>query len=510
MRKRFIASVVAIPLAVAAALLAAAPACAQVAPARPAAPTIAPAAPTIPPAVPAAPPTQTEPVAPAVVVPPQAAIAPAPVAVTPNYRERPRFPMDPQRLKRRPTLDGVIGEGEWDPLYTVSTGPVTGPVYLSWDEEFLYVAAHMDLPGWMILNVDARGDGWLRGADNLEVIVGPLSEVEAAPIGVRLLDAQSNRDAPVWNDRVVNPEAIQIVQRASGAGQVIEMAIPAGVAGVTPRLNAQLGCRVDFLPAGVTVAPTEPYEPRLLLDVTLVESRSVGAPGIVPRLSLEDAKVIPGQRLVAHFDLMNQVDEERRLRSVSWQGEGPAADILKSVREVSLPPMRGLRNLRLRYSAPIPDTAVPGFYQLTVRAEMEDGRTVASTTSFQVTEAMRVQIAAEPPTVTVLGPTEFRAFVEVLSAVAGHAKGQVEIDVPAGWTVRGRSSKDFVAQREDRVTRPVFFVTVPSSAEAGEYMLHATVTWRGRTWKAHRSITVNRPSAPAASTTSASDGAAPR
>lgn len=497
MRKRLVAPVVAVPLAFAVALLVSAPIGAQEKPAEPAAPTTGPAHA----AQPVAAPAQDAPAAPAVVAPAQA-------AVTPNYRERPRFPLDPQRLKRRPTLDGVIGEGEWDPLYTLSTGAVTGPVYMNWDDEFLYVAARMDRPGWMALNVDASGDGWLRGADNLEVVVGPLSEAATPAITVRVLDAKSSRDAPIWNDRVVEPGSIQIVQKAAGAGQVIEMAIPAGVAGIAPRLNAQLGVRVDFLPAGVTVAATAPYEPHLLVDVTLVESRTVGVPGIAPRLTLEDAKVIPGQTLVANLDLMNQVDEERRLRSVSWQGDGAAADLLKTLREVTLPPIKGLKNLRLRYTSPIPETAVPGFYQLTVRAEMDDGRTVASTTSFQVTEAMQVQIAVEPPTVTVLGPTTFKVFVEVLSAVAGYAKANVELDAPAGWTVKGRTKKDFVAEREDRVTRPVFFVKAPSSTEAGEYMLHATVTWRGRTWKAHRSITVNRPSAPAASTAPSSDGAA--
>jgi hypothetical protein len=50
----------------------------------------------------------------------------APGPATINFRERPRYPTDPQRLRRTPQIDGVIGDNEWDPFYTITDGPIKG------------------------------------------------------------------------------------------------------------------------------------------------------------------------------------------------------------------------------------------------------------------------------------------------------------------------------------------------------------------------------------------------
>lgn len=409
-----------------------------------------------------------------------------------NYRERPRYPFDPQRLKRRPHLDGVIADNEWDALYTISGAAVNGTIYVNWDEDNLYVAARTDRPAVVVFNLDANADGWLRGADNLELTVVPVSEDGGSPLVARLLDAAGNRDAPVWNDRVVDPRSIQLVMKAAGGGQVVEMAIPKGVAGLNPRLNATLSCRADFLPAGAAPMPPPPYEPRLLVDVTLVEARVVAAAGVVPRLVLADSRLIPGQTLRATLELISQIDEEHEVRAVTWRGEGDATNILKSVREVAIPALKGLRTLKLRYDSPLPDAAVPGFYQITATAELGRGQTVSTTASFSVVEAFSVQIAAEPETVTVLGPTQLRLHVDILSAVPDFARGDVEIEVPAGWEVKGRRKKEFTIRREDSGTRAPFFVMLPSATQTGDYIVHATITWRGKTWRAKRTIHVSR------------------
>lgn len=440
-----------------------------------------------------------DPVAPPAEVKPAPAVSPVeakPVPVVINYRERPRFPFDPQRLQRKPALDGIISAGEWDPFYTIGDGPVTGSVYLNWDQDFLYVAARTDQAAWVVFDIDCNGDGWLRGADNLEITVAPLTVNKPQAVSVRLLDAASGKDTPVWNETVVNPASIAVAQQAAGSGAVVEMAIPKGIAGLQPRANATLGFRADFLPAASAPAPTQPYEPHLLLDVTLVESRAIGTPGVAPRLILDDSKVIPGQQMVATLELMNQTDAERHVRSVTWKGEGPAADILKSVREVSIPPLKGLKNLRLRYTTPLPETAIPGFYQLTGQAEMDDGRTVVATGSFSIVEPLSVQMSTEPEGITVMGPTQFKAFVTINSAVPGYCKGPVELQVPAGWEVKGRSKKDFVVERQDGQTRAMYYVTAPSSTPAGEYTLYATVSWRDKTYKVRKSITVGRLAGP--------------
>jgi hypothetical protein len=413
-----------------------------------------------------------------------------------NYRERPRYPYDPQRLKARPTIDGAISENEWTPLYTISDGPVKGTLYVNWDDEFFYIAARIDTPGWLVFDIDANADGWLRGNDNLEITVGPLAEGMAGPLSVRVLDAAANKDAPVWNEKVIDPKSLQYAAKPAGAGQVIEIAIPRGVAGLTPRRGAGISVRGDFLPASSQPVPTAPYEPHLLIDIQLVEERSVAAPGITPRLSLEDKRLVPGQTLKATFELSNQVDSARAVRSVTWQGEAGAADLLKLVREVNTPPIPPLKTLKLHYQSPLPETAIPGFYQMTATALLDNGASVTSTIAFSVVDAVILQMTSATDSITVLGPTEVKFDIEIANYVNSGISGDLEITVPGGWVVKGRARKAFTVDREDRAVRTNYVVTIPSGTAAGSYPVSVTARWRNRSWTVRRTLQVTRPPEP--------------
>lgn len=409
-----------------------------------------------------------------------------------NYRERPRYPYDAQRLKRRPTLDGMIGANEWDPLYTIDDTTVKGTVYLNWDDDYLYVAAKTDQPGYLVIDIDANADGWLRGADNLELTVAPSGDsTTSAAITARILDAAGNKDAPVWNDKVVDTRSIQAAQRTTGGSWTVELAIPKGIAGLMPRAGATMSVRADLLPLTAAATPTAPYEPHLLLDINLVEAKTIAAPGVTPRLSLEDAKLIPGQTLKATFELVNQTEEPLKVRAITWQGEGAASDIVNLLRDVNVEPVKGLKIGKLHYKTDLPSTAVPGFYQLTALAQLDSGRVVASTASFSVVEPFTLQIATSPELINVLGPTPVKIFVDVNCAAPGYTRADVEIETPAGWEVKGKKRKSFDVAKEDSTARAPFYLTLPSTTQAGEYIVHATVYWKGRTWKTHRTIKVS-------------------
>ncbi|MGC8666635.1 MAG: NEW3 domain-containing protein [Chthonomonadales bacterium] len=426
----------------------------------------------------------------------------APKQFSVNYRERPRYPFDRQRLKRRPVLDGIIAEGEWDPLYTISDGPVTGTVYLNWDDDYLYIAAKTDQPAWAIFDIDANDDGWLRGADNLEITVAPVTAGVMPPITARILDAASGKDQPVWNDRVVDTKAIQIAAKATGSNYVIELAVPKGIAGLMPRANATIGFRADFLPAGQVPTPTPPYEPHLLVDVDLVDARVTGAPGVSPRLTLEDQRVIPGGTLNATLELIPGSDEPIPIRWVAWSGDGAAADILLSERNPNVPPVNPRKSLKLRYSCRLPDTAVPGFYQLSASAELANGRSVHATASFQVVEPFVLTMSASPEPAFPSDQNKERVTVEIQCAVPGYTRGDVELQVPAGWVIEGRHKKGFESQHQDSVIRPQFFVVIPSATQPGDYVLHARVTWHKREWRTSHILHVERAApAPAPQTT---------
>ena len=141
-----------------------------------------------------------------------APVAAPPAAPTPdaalviNFRERPKYPADAQRLRRAVTLDGVENENEWEPFYSVTDGAMKGTFYCQWDDNFLYLAAKSDGPASLLFDIDAGGDGWLRGADNMEIVIGGLTEGSVPVISARLLDAANSKDTPTWRENAIDPE----------------------------------------------------------------------------------------------------------------------------------------------------------------------------------------------------------------------------------------------------------------------------------------------------------------
>jgi hypothetical protein len=194
----------------------------------------------------------------------------------------------------------------------------------------------------------------------------------------------------------------------------------------------------------------------------------------------------------AVLDLTNQIDQMRGIRSVTWSGVGPAESYLKTLREVALPAVKGQKTLRLRYSTPLPETAIPGFYQFTVSAVLDDGSTVSSTASFSIEEAFTIQLEADPAAVALIGPTEVKLQATIGSAAPGFKRADVLLDPPASWELIGKAKRSVNLHRENSTGKVFYVVTVPSATQTGEYRIAATMTCRGTTRTTHRVIKVTR------------------
>ena len=430
-----------------------------------------------------------------------------------KFRERPRYVTDPQRMRRTPTIDGVLTDGEWDPFYTIDDGLIKGTVYCNWDDRFLYLAAKTDVAATVLFDVDAGGDGWLRGSDNIEVVVGPPAAIGGAPtVSVRLLDASNSKDTPTWNETGVDPKIIVVAEKVIAGSQILEIAIPKNAGSLVLRPGVNFGVRAEFLPPinAMAFVPTQPFEPHLLLDATMVEARIVSAPGLNPKLTLSDYKCVPGQKLFGTLDLFNQTDLTVKIKSVLWGGEGNSVNTFNTLRDVSVPPVPGLKRGKMQYKTVLPDNLPLGSYILSATVETEDGKRVQSSASIVVVEPIQVQMSAEPNPLTVLGPTKLAVKVDVQSAVPDHWRGDVElIDYPAGWELRNGRKHSLLVDREDAHAVSVFNFQVPSNTPAGNYQLEASVFWKGKTWKVRTSVNVQRTEAPAAAGSTAPPAAPP-
>jgi hypothetical protein len=136
------------------------------------------------------------------------------------------WPLDPERQDRprkTPTLDGVIMPGEWTPLSTLH-GPYTGTTYLNWDESAIYIAAVLDAPATMEVDLDPGNDGMFTG-ENVEARINAMR-----PPGIAA-------GVPITNGRGAHG-----MYRLLNGKTIIEVAIPQDPAlGLMPQAGQSMG-----------------------------------------------------------------------------------------------------------------------------------------------------------------------------------------------------------------------------------------------------------------------------
>ncbi len=427
---------------------------------------------------------------------PRPAPVQAPVAI--NFRERPKYMADGQRLKKTISIDGVPADGKWDTFYNITAGAIRGAIYCNWDDDYLYLGTRSQGQANVVFDIDVNGDGWLKGADNLEVVVEQSLNSAVPKVTVRLLDATANKDTPVWNDAAYDPKKILVATKMVGSLQYIELAIPKDMGGMALRDGVTMGLRGElFSPSALPFTPTPPYEPHLLLEATLASTHIVSAPGINPTLTLTDDKCVAGQEIAATLRLLNQTDQPVPIKSVKWEGVGNSVNVLNSVREVAVPSLPPTKARDLKYKTRLPDKLSPGTYTIAVTVDLENGKQVYSTRTFTVVEPLQVRIFGDPDPVAIIGTTRYDAVIDITSAIPRHMKADAEItSMPSGWTI-DKKRRSVEVDGEDKRGLFHFRFKLPSTTAAGNYPIEATVTYKERTWMVRYVAKVVRTDAPA-------------
>ncbi len=463
---------------------------------------VSPALPAIPtgsqitPAVPAAPggvkPLPVVPAAPASpALPTGSQITPA-VPAAPGsaeaFRIRPPYAAASSIVRSTPTLDGVLHDGEWTPFYTINTGPIQGTIYVNWDSNYLYVAALTTAPCDMILDIDTTDNGWLRGADNLEMVVGSATANNRPALAARILDASSNKQLPVWTTQGIALNTILAAGSLNGNTQILQVAVPKDMAGLLLAPGTQIGLRADLIPPGDPNAyvPTAPYEPHLLLDTVLADTQAQSAAGVNPHLALSDYKCIAGQKLFATLSLLNQTDQPMPIRKITWRGMPENAYAIDSITHVNVPPIPATGKIDLGYKTLIAPSLSLGTYALKAVVTLQNGQQVSANASFTVVSPIHAGLDPEPNPLVIVGNTKLTLRVVISSAVPDHFRGMLTLlHYPAGWKLDGNAARSVVVYGEDHtsVSRVVFHL--PASTQPGDYPIDARIDWFGQTWNLH-------------------------
>ncbi|HEY3415063.1 MAG TPA: hypothetical protein VGM51_18670 [Armatimonadota bacterium] len=141
------------------------------------------------------------------------------------------WPLDPEKQERprkTPVLDGVISPGEWEPLSTLN-GPFKGETYLQWDENAVYLAAVIDQPCTMDVQLTPKNTG-LFTEDKIEMS----------------LDAR-NASAEPKEVRVTSGKGTHGILRLVDGKTVIEIAMPHNPdIGLAPQMYQTMGLSIQF------------------------------------------------------------------------------------------------------------------------------------------------------------------------------------------------------------------------------------------------------------------------
>ncbi|CCW36486.1 hypothetical protein CWRG_01378 [Chthonomonas calidirosea] len=410
-----------------------------------------------------------------------------------DFRTRPPWPVAAHILKRTPDMNGIIQDDQWNPFYTVTSGPITGTVFCDWDDNYLYVAARTSQPATLIIDVDASDNGWLRGSDNLELVVGPAGPNQKPALVARVLDASSAKDVPFWTTQGLDVNAILTAGRLINGTQEVEVAIPKDTAGLLPTAGATIGLRVEFIPpiAPTAYTPTAPYEPHLLLDANLVNSEVQTVPGINPHLELSDYRCIAGQKLFATLFLLNQTDQTIHLRSVLWQGTGNSKNAVDTISTVTPPSLPPHKTVKFGYKTILPKDLPLGNYTLQVTATLDDGRQVSASASFTVVEPIEAHLQPYPDPLYISGTTRLDLRVVITSAVPDHFRGRLEIlQYPKAWQLEGKPERSVVVYGEDATGTSHVYFNLPADTKPGDYPIEARIIWFDKTWPLHCTVHV--------------------
>jgi hypothetical protein len=154
------------------------------------------------------------------------------------------WPLDPEkqdRPRKTPVLDGTISPGEWEPLSTLS-GPFKGETYLQWDENGVYLAAVIDQPVTMDVQLTPKNTG-IFTEDKIEMS----------------LDANHATEQP-QEIKVRNGKGTHGVVRLVEGKTVIEIAMPRNpVIGLAPQMYQTMGLSIQFFNAKGWMSVFEPW-----------------------------------------------------------------------------------------------------------------------------------------------------------------------------------------------------------------------------------------------------------
>ncbi|MBC8141324.1 MAG: hypothetical protein H7Y38_07765 [Armatimonadetes bacterium] len=419
------------------------------------------------------------------------------------------------RIKRTPQLlpKTALSESRWDLLYIITEKAGRKTVYFDWDDNNIYLAWESPAPEPVRFDLDGASDGFLRGADNLQVQVetpvtlDPDAFSTAVSVTAELWDGAKNPNLPVRTPAPLPPSAIQAVAGRTVSGTYVVMVAIAKTELVgLPRIaGREIGLRVEsgapaVAPTGATILSNRPFVRLRLADRVDAKEGNV-------RVSL---KLLGGKNVVAGDAVQAELQAKNegatpvlltRLFVRGSQASQPFVDAAALNSGVSLAPGK---TIKLPLRSMISDTMPTGAHVLAGGAEWipDTGATnnvpvsVAALASFNRVEPFYTRLSQpKSPVLTSnergIGGTQ-TVVVTVGSRAIDAARAQVVLTLPLGWSLDGGDGVNRVVslqgKGDERTLR--FRMQIPAATAPGQYVIEARTAIDDATYTAAATITV--------------------
>jgi hypothetical protein len=378
-------------------------------------------------------------------------------ALAPTSFSDPYTIVEPIRLALTPTIDGTIGDEEWD---MVGTAGPSGKAFFQWAPGVLYFAGIVPDGHDLLASFDLHANGWLIGSDNVEVRV---SYNNGQPtMTARLLDA-TRVSGPAWGPLPGFARASSLVAMSKDGMTTYEVAFCDPGVGLLPeKPGTTLSLRFDAPMS--TEEPFAPFIPRNLTPVRLEFHRAAALPsGLTWGAEGEGKNVVPGETVRIRFTFNGSPN--MHLMKLALQGEGSIKELSNKL-EVPFPTFDGHGRAFVDYDTGISGGASLGYRIVRGMLTTADGITSEVEASFRVAPIIDLDLV-RAPVLSKASDRSVRFGYYIRSNTGKHVVGELAVSVPAPLHVLNADVEkiDLSSHQDERLS---FEVYVPANT-AGTY-----------------------------------------
>lgn len=417
-----------------------------------------------------------------------------PVTAVSPFDARP-FGYEKRRIKRTVPLSPAAGvAGRWDLLYALGEGTERRAVYFDWDEDFLYIAVEANALSETTFDLDAKGDGWFRGVDNLRITVTPATHDGDLPrVAAQRWDTVQNKERPVWAASPIPASAMKVVQGRTPTGSHVTL-LALGrteLSGLVRKPGTRFGLRVEW---GASSASPDPasYPAHALLGLELAESLEARGEGVEVQVRAAPRQIVPGETVRLSVEVANRGKTPARIRRLFLRGSQATQPLLDAATFTGQVLGPG-ETVKREFTSTVAAEALLGTHTVAGGVELADNTVLAALAAFDRLDPFAVSLELEDKPVRSGASQKRTVLVAVRSRSNRRVEGKVALILPPGWVLGKGDLKRNVSLGFAGDTKPVYYqVVVPASAPPGTYPIQAQIEVADRAYTAGGAIRVTQ------------------